>query len=85
MKKSLKIFNEETANYRIFVMRDMPPGLVEEIDRVAYQTSRRKMYIVAKQHLIKRLREQYKLSYPDIGALLLLDHSTIIMHYKRVK
>ncbi len=75
----VKISNGEL---RMRIMDTLPENLKEQIDYLSTCEHRRKSIIHEKAGVVKRLRDEFSLSFPEIGLLLRRDHSTIMHHYQ---
>ncbi len=75
----IKISNDEL---RIRIINALPDNLKEQINYLSTCENRRKSIIYEKAEVVKKLRDEFSLSFPEIGLLLRRDHSTIISHYR---
>lgn len=73
---------DDKENFRQRMMDDLPPELKEQVDYLSTYRKRSKSVINEKVGVIRRLRNEFSFSFPEIGLLLRRNHATIMHHYK---
>lgn len=76
----VKISSNELRNR---ILKTLPDDLKKQVNYLSACEHRRKSIIYEKSEVVKRLRDEFTFSFPEIGLLLRIDHSTILHHYSR--
>ncbi len=80
-----KVFNAPGTNrekWRNKTIKTLPSDIKKQIEYLATYRKRTKSVIIERVKLIKKLREDFPFSCPEIGLLLRRNHSTIMHHYQ---
>ena len=75
--------NTDKEELRKRIMNVLPLDLKKQIDYLSAYRKRNKTVIYEKASVIRRLRNEFPFSFPEIGLLLRRDHTTIMHHYSR--
>lgn len=68
---------------RKWLLGKLPREIIKEINELAPLTGKSKFIIEQKTVLIKKLKDEHKLSLPEIGMLLHRNHTSILNLYHK--
>lgn len=78
----LKSGGYSREEYKRLMLRKLPPSLQAEIEKLS-APDRRVQAVLARTRVVRRLRDEFLLSFPDIGTLLDRDHSSVHFLYNK--